>query len=137
MQPETNPYQSPIAVGVEAPAVELRRPVMGTVLIGIWILEGGFKACLVAAGLLSGWNPLHSLALEYPSWNRLLFFLMVSFFTVETIGPWIGIYYLTGRRSRTIPFDTALVRTLLVAGGIGIAATLLLILYCELANLWR
>jgi hypothetical protein len=132
MQAEINPYEASLAAGGDSPADGLRRPAMGTVLLGLWLVEGGVKACIVAMGLASGFNPLESLVEVYPSWNRFWLFLALSFFMVETIGPWIGIYYLTGRRARTFPFDAALQRILGGALGVGSVATLLLMLYCEL-----
>ena len=117
--------------------MDFRRPAEGTFLIGLWILEGGFKACLLGASLMHGFNPFPYIAVEYHSWNRLAFLLASSAFIVETIGPWIGIYYLTGRRSRTIPFSSAVLRTLKVAGGVAIIATLLLMTYCELTGTSR
>jgi hypothetical protein len=134
MQSDLNPYQSPTAIATEVAPTDIRRPPFGTFLIGIWLLEGGFKAYIVGTGLLRGFNPIPYLADEYHTCNPLVFFLLSSFFIIETIGPWIGIYYLTGRRSRTIPFATALLRTLKVAGGVAIVATLLLMLYCELVG---
>jgi hypothetical protein len=137
MTADLNPYEAPVATELEISTAEPKRPLMGTVLIGLWALEGGFKACLVVAGLVNGFNPLQSMLQEYPSWNRLMFFLVVSFFVVETVGPWIGIYYLTGRRSRTLPFEWAIFRTLLVSVGAAMVATMQLMLYCELVNLQR
>lgn len=134
MQSDTNPYESPIATGAEILSTDIRRPAFGTFLIGLWVLEGGFKAYMLGAGFMGGFNPLEYLADDYHSWNRLVFFLVSSFFLIETIGPWIGIYYLTGRRSRTIPFNAALFRTLKVAGGVAIIVTLLLMLYCEIVG---
>lgn len=133
MQSQTNPYQSPTEVALEVPATELRRTGLGTFWVVIWILEGGLKASLVVAALWHGFHPLQSLAQEYRAWHPLWFFLLLSFFIVETIGPWIGIYYLTGRRARTIAFEAAMMRTMLVACGSAIGAALLLMLYCELA----
>lgn len=136
MTPEPNPYESPIATESKVASPDLRRPVFGTILIGVWILEGGFKVYMLLSSLVQ-FGPqlmLNHLAAAYPDWNRLVFFLYCSFMTVETIGPWIGVYYLTGRRARSTPFHTALIRTLLVAGGIAIVVTLLLMLYCELAG---
>ena len=137
MQAETNPYETPVATEAEVATAELRRPLMGTILIGVWLLEGGFKACLLSLALASGSNPLENLAQQYSSWNRLFFFLASSFMITETIGPWFGVYYLTGRRAKTIPFETAIVRTLLVSGGVAIGITLLLMAYCELAKFVR
>jgi len=134
MQSEINPYESPIAAGVEVTATELRRPAVGTFLMVIWILEGGLKTSLLGAALVRGINPLQNLAREYHSWHPLWFLLVVSFLIVETIGPWIGVYYLTGRRARTISFERAMLRTLQVAVGIAVAGTLLLMLYGELTG---
>src|SRR5688572_12010314 len=75
MRAETNPYESPLAAEEEVPAPELRRPAIGTFLICVWVLEGGLKASLLVAGLARGFNPLESLARDYLSWNRLVFFL--------------------------------------------------------------
>lgn len=134
MQAQPNPYESPLDIDVEAPKAELRRTGVGTFLLVVWVLEGGLKAALVVAGLMHGFNPLQSAAVEYHAWHPLWFFPALSFLIVETIGPWIGIYYLTGRRARTIPFETAMIRTLLVAASSAIGATLLLMLYCELVG---
>jgi len=134
MQSDPNPYESPVAVAVEAPAADLRRTGVGTFLVFVWILEGGLKASLLGAAIARGFNPLQSLAREYHGWHPLWFFLVLSFFVVETIGPWIGIYYLTGRRARTITFESAMIRTLLVACASAIGVTLLMMLYCELAG---
>jgi hypothetical protein len=51
---------------------------------------------------------------------------------METIGPWIGIYYLTGRRARRLPFTKAVVRILQMAGGVTLVMSLALMLYLEL-----
>jgi hypothetical protein len=91
----------------------------------------------VVGTLLRGFNPLEILPREYSSWNRLVLFLVLSFFIVETIGPWVGVYYLTGRRSRTLPFETAIFRTLCVSVGAAFVATFLLMSCCELANILR
>ncbi len=137
MQSDSNPYTSPTAIGTEVVPTDFRRPAFGTFLIGLWILEGGLKAYVLGAGFMHGFSPFPYIADEYHSWNRLVFLLASSFFIIETIGPWIGIYYLTGRRSRTIPFTTALLRTLKIAGGVAIIATLLLMMYCELTGTSR
>jgi hypothetical protein len=137
MASEANPYEAPVATGEEIPAPELQRPPMGTMLIGLWFLEGGIKACLVVASLLNGFHPLQSMVEVYSSWNRLIFFLALSFIIVETIGPWIGIYYLTGKRSRTLPFEWAMFHTLWVSAGAALVATAMLMSYCELMRLMR
>lgn len=134
MQSEPNPYESPVAIGVEIPAVELRRPGIGTFLIVVWVLEGGLKASLLVVTLTRGLDPLQSLVHEYQVWHPLWFFLALLFLIVETIGPWIGIYYLTGRRARTITFESAMIRTLLVACGSAFGGTFLLMLYCEVVR---
>ena len=140
MQTNVNPYEAPLAAGAERPAgtdrpaEELRRPLTGTVLLVLWTIEGGLKAFWLGAALSQGFDPLPSLVEVYPSWNPLLLFLLVAFMTVETIGPWIGVYYLTGRRARTIPFDAAMVRTLAIASAVALALALVLLLYCELAG---
>jgi hypothetical protein len=134
MDSNINPYETPLEVARESPPEELRRPAMGTALLVLWLVEGGLKAFFVGSALAQGFNPLHSLVEVYPTWNRLLLFALLAFMIVETIGPWIGIYYLTGRRARTIPFDTAMVRTLSIAAGIALGMTMLLMLYCELAS---
>ncbi len=128
-----NPYESPAIEGDVEAIAPLRRPAFGTFLIALWIVEGGFKAGLLATAFLSGFNPLAGLAVEFRSWNRLTFLLVALFMIVETIGPWIGIYYLTGRRARTIPFERALGRTLGVAGLAALVLTLGLMLGLELA----
>jgi hypothetical protein len=138
MQSEPNPYESPRATGEEIPSTDIRRPALGTFLIGLWVFEGGFKVYVLVyvlvGAFLRGIDPLQYLAAEYRSWNRLVFFLASTFVMIETIGPWIGVYYLTGRRSRTIPFGAALFRTLMVAGGVALIATSMLMLWCELAG---
>jgi hypothetical protein len=132
MESEANPYESPAALSAEESAPSIRRPAFGTFLIGLWILEGAFKAYLLGAGFLKGFNPLQYLADDYHTWNPIIFFLVASFFIIETIGPWIGVYYLTGRRSRTISFDKAIERILKVAGGVTIVLSSVLTIYLEL-----
>jgi hypothetical protein len=56
-----------------------------------------------------------------------------SFVVVETIVPWVGTYHPTGRRSRTISLDKALVRILMVAGIIAVVVSLALMIYLGLA----
>jgi hypothetical protein len=129
-----NPYESPIPVKLEGPAAELRRPAFGTFLIYLWFIEGGFKAFVVIAALSRGVDFLEVLAAEYSTWNRFVFFLVSWFFIVETIGPWIGIYYLTGRRARTIPLERALLQILMTAGGSTAVGVLVLMSYLELAS---
>ena len=137
MMADTNPYEVPATAVAEEAAPEIRRPPFGTVLVVVWILEATFKTYCVGWALSQGFNPLPHLAEEYHATSRLVFFLASSFFIIETIGPWIGIYYLTGRRARTIPFNQALVRTLKLAGGLTIIASLTLMFYFELIALAR
>jgi hypothetical protein len=134
MLAEPNPYQSPAAANTDEPVGEVRRPRLGTLLVGIWTLEAVFKTYLLGMGFSHGFCPLQDLANAYRSWNRVRFFLASSFFIIETVGPWIGIYYLTGRRARTIPFDKALLHILRLAGGITIVASLILAMHLELTE---
>lgn len=136
MATRENPYEAPRAecdTQDTAPS-EIRRPPFGTFLIVVWLLEGGFKTYLVGNGLSSGFNPLPFIVREYQQTSLWLFLLISSFLIIETIGPWVGIYYLTGRRARTLPFETALYRTLKVAGIFAIALTFILMLYCQVAG---
>jgi hypothetical protein len=126
-----NPYESPAAVSRETPVTELRRPPMGTFLVGLWLLEGGVKALLVLVVVFRGFESFEILAIEYGAWRRVTYFLVSSFFIFETVGPWFGVYYLTGRRARTIPFDKALLRTLMTACGVAMLVTLFMMLYFE------
>ncbi len=128
-----NPYATPKAE-CDAPAAlsEIRRPPFGTFLIVIWLLEGSFKTFLIGKGLASGFNPLPIIVREYQQTSWWLFLLVSAFLAIETIGPWVGIYYLTGSRARTLPFESALYRTLKVAGTTAIATTILLMLYCQI-----
>lgn len=132
MAVETNPYESPAAIDATELPTDLRRPPIGTFLVGIWLLEGGFKAYLVGVGLMRDSNPLHDMAQGYHAWNRVAYFLVTALLIIETIGPWIGVYYLTGRRARTIAFERALLYTLAVAGVASVVLSLVLMLYLEL-----
>ena len=135
MTARDNPYatQKAKCEALEAAQSEIRRPLFGTFLMVIWLLEGGFKTLLVGKGLASGFNPFPFIVREYRQTSWWLFLLVSAFLTIETIGPWVGIYYLTGNRARTLRFETALYRTLKVAGIAAIASTLLLMLYCQIA----
>ena len=133
---EPNPYEPP-SESSAAPAEETtehQRPSIGTVLIFVWLLEGGIKAFVLGTAFQGGFNPVREFALEYRQWNPVVYFLVASFFVIETIGPWIGIYYLTGQRARTIPFLEALWKTLKLAGVIALTSAMLLVLYCELTG---
>jgi hypothetical protein len=131
---DVNPYESPASITVEKPAEELRRPPLGTFLIGLWLVEGGIKAFVVIAGIYNGVDPREVLPAEYSMRTSLVFSLIASFLIVETIGPWIGIYFLTGRRARTIPLEKALFQTLKMAGGIAVVAVLALMAYDQLIS---
>lgn len=135
MQLESNPYQSPAESGAQEAAPVLRRPAAATFLLGLWLLEGSVKACIVGAALAQGLQPCDLLAREYAGWSRISFLLVASFLLVETIGPWIGVYYLTGRRSRTIPIEKATFRILVAACSAALILTLGLMLCLELTAL--
>lgn len=126
-----NPYEPPACVEANSAVDEIRRPPIGTFLVVLWTVEALFKTSVVIVAILRGFNPLH-FADGYRTENRLFFFLIGSFMTIETIGPWIGIYYLTGRRARTIPFEKALLRTLKLAVAIALVIVILLMIYCEI-----
>lgn len=133
MKPLPNPYEAPtLPNDTEVKQEEIVRPVFGTFLLCYWLLEGGFKAYLLGSALARGFNPIPLFVESYSACHWLIFFLVSSFLIFETIGPWIGVYYLTGRRSRTIPMNFAMFKTLKVAGGLAILGTLLLMFYCEL-----
>lgn len=136
MAMQANPYEPPIAdcIAPQAASSEIRRPAFGTFLIGLWLLEGSVKVYLVFRILILGFNPIPFIVQDYHQSSLWVFFLISSFMIIETIGPWIGIYYLTGRRARTIPFEKALYRTLKTAGAIAIVTTLALMLYCQFAG---
>ena len=132
MKPDANPYQSPATLNVEEEAAKIRRPARGTFLLVLCILDAGCKTCFLGVCFSHGANPMQFIAHEYQTCSRIFFFLAAAFFILETVAPWIGIYYLTGRRARTIPFDAALVRILKLAGGVTLVASLALMLYLEL-----
>ena len=131
-----NPYEAS-RVESDTPDIspsEISRPPFGTFLIVVWLLEGGFKGYLLAKAIVSGFNPFPFIVREYQQTALWLFLLISSFLIIETIGPWVGIYYLTGRRARTIPFESALYRTLKVAGISAFAITFAIMLYCHFAS---
>ena len=131
-----NPYESTNAKYdiPDLSSTEIRRPLFGTFLIVFWLLEGGFKTYLLVKALFSGFAPFQSIVRAYQHTTLWWFFLISSFLIIETIGPWIGIYYLTGRRAQTIPFEIAFYRILKAAGISTIAIAFALILYCYVAS---
>lgn len=135
MSEETNPYTVTTATESDAGSLvdseEIRRPWYGTVLICFWTLEGGVKAWMLGRMLLDGFNPLSDIRHDYQTTNQVLFFVIAWYLLVETIGPWIGIYYLTGRRSRTIPFERALLRTLLLSATVVAVMIAAMMVYFE------
>ena len=140
MDTEVNPFESPgseiAVVSVSEPPgndpSEIRRTPMGTFLIGVWFLEGGLKVWLLASILYSGFDILQAVVELYRESSAGLYFLVAWLLIIETVGPWIGIYYLTGKRSRTIPTENAFWQIFKVTGGFALVATLLVMLYGQL-----
>jgi hypothetical protein len=128
-----NPYESPVTVELPKLAEEHCRPAIGTALLLIWLVEGAVKTLVGAMIAWEGIGAALKLASYYSTSSRLAFFLLSWFVIVETAGPWIGVYYLTGRRSRTIAFDRAIVQILKLACGGAVVVTLVLMICLEAA----
>ena len=133
---EENPYEVTQA-RFEKPLpglAEVRRPPLGTFLLIVSLVFCGIELWYIALLISTGDNPLPFIAETYHDLGRWSFLPFSMFFILETTGPWVVIYYLTGRRARTIEFDNAIGRMLRVSLIMTVAMSLLLTLFCEVAG---
>ena len=126
-----NPYEAPVEpedAEDAGPFDETQRtPFVAKALVSVWVLEGGLKAFFVIG--LSPPDALDMARQGYLNSGTLTFLLAAMFILIETIGPWIGVYYLTGARMRNLGFETAIWRTIKAATLFAGAVTLAMFVY--------
>lgn len=136
MTETTNPYQPPeVATEQTVSEPDGSDGCTWRFFIVLWSLEGAIKLCAFVVLMLRTGFDLEPFVEMYLYAGHFWFALGYTFFVIETIGPWFGVYYLIRQRREKSSFGEALWKIIVKAGFWSLIITAVTMITCELV-LW-